>query len=106
MKAQNRDAEIVFLILVDFTVTALVGDHLAAPRKRGGRSVDFAALLFQFRTIALKPRSHGTKLVWSGHAAAAQDLDVIAAGVIVLAIIFPPRDVQVDGGGALVVVRG
>ena len=109
-KAQHGDAPLVLHHRVELAVGALVGDHLAPAGEIHERAVIAAGVLLEFQAVAAaREVLEAAARAHTGHAAAAAEFDVVAAGEAELArelfLIEPPRRVDVRAAGPILVVR-
>ena len=114
VEAQHRDAPLVDDARVDLAVAVLVRDHLAAPGEADRRAVEPAVVVLELLCRSRRPRGRPISTpctvdaaheAGAGHAAAAADLDVVAAREVELLVVEPPRHVEVRAADAVLVVR-
>src|SRR3982074_3740676 len=105
METQNGDAPLIDNVGIDFAVGMRVGNHFATSGESDGGAVKLSSAGFERGSVTLFVTAKLVEHSHARHVAAAIQLDVIAARKIILAIEFPPRDVQVHAADAIVIVR-
>src|SRR5262249_27253522 len=105
VEAPDGDAPLVHDRRGDVAVAVVVRDHLAAAREADGRAAAAAVVVLQRLAVAAAvPAVDLAHDAVARHAAAAPDLDVVAAGEVELAVVEPPRHVQMEATRAVLVV--
>ena len=105
MEAQHGNAPLVHGVGIDIAVAVLVGNHFAASGETDVGAVPAAAVLFERRAVSFMLFAGILELAHARHAPAAAKLDVVSAQKIILAVVSPPRHVQVHAAHAVMIVR-
>jgi hypothetical protein len=104
MKAQHGDAPLVDDVRINLAVAQLVRDHLAATFHADEASVFLAAGLLERAAVTLNLLQHSVEHPDTRHVASAVDLDMVAAEEFVCPVVFPPRGINVNRPGAVMVM--